>query len=91
MAELETIRKELEQLLKEVKSLQTDAAGPAAPDARETEPAPQAEPDADALAELQNFLVSKAGEAESTIEDHPLAAMAAAFLLGLTIGRIALR
>ncbi|MET3611829.1 ElaB/YqjD/DUF883 family membrane-anchored ribosome-binding protein [Rhizobium aquaticum] len=95
MAELDTIRKELETLLKEVKHLQTKAAKPAvekpaaaaeaAPGDAETEETP------DAIAELQTYLATKAGEAEEALEEHPLVVAAAAFVLGLVAGAIAFR
>lgn len=95
MAELDTIRKELETLLKEVKTLQAEAAKPAAEKAdAAAEPAPtEAKTDevSDALSELQTYLTAKASEAEEALEDHPLVALAAAFVLGLVAGRIAFR
>ncbi|MCD2173888.1 hypothetical protein [Rhizobium sp. C4] len=95
MAELDTIRKELETLLKEVKSLQAEAAKPASPEVDAAAgPAPAdtpAEDASDAIAELQKYLTSKAGEAEEVLEDHPLVALAAAFVLGLVAGAIAFR
>ena len=99
MAELDTIRKELEKLLKEVKSLQAEtaraaASGPA-PTAAEAEAASDLDQAADAAAdtfrELEQVLIAKAAEAEDALEQHPLAAMAAAFLLGLVIGRFSFR
>ena len=95
MAELDTIRKELETLLKEVKQLQSEAAKPAAEkaDAAAEPPPSETKPDesADALNELQTYLTAKAGEAEEALEDHPLVALAAAFVLGLVAGAIAFR
>ena len=95
MAELDTIRKELETLLKEVKSLQAQAAKPAAEKAdAAAEPAigeTGTDEPTDALNELQTYLTAKAGEAEEALEDHPLVALAAAFVLGLVAGAIAFR
>ncbi len=95
MAELDTIRKELETLLKEVKNLQAKAVEPAdAKTAAAAEPAPadaQTDEASDALSELQTYFTSKAGEAEEALEEHPLVAVAAAFILGLVAGAIAFR
>lgn len=95
MAELDTIRKELETLLKEVKTLQAAAAKPAAEKpAAAAEPAAaetKAEDASDPIAELQTYLATKAGEAEEALEEHPLVVVAAAFVLGLVAGAIAFR
>ena len=95
MAELDTIRKELETLLKEVKHLQAEAAKPSgekpasAAEAASGEPRTDEAPDA--IAELQTYLATKAGEAEEALEEHPLVVVAAAFVLGLVAGAIAFR
>ena len=95
MAELDTIRKELETLLKEVKHLQAEAAKPAGEKpaaAPEPSPADTRTDDAsDAIAELQTYLSTKAGEAEEALEEHPLVVAAAAFVLGIVAGAIAFR
>ncbi len=95
MAELDTIRKELETLLKEVKTLQAEAANPAAEKpatAPEPPPADATTDEAsDAIAELQTYLATKAGEAEEALEEHPLVVAAAAFVLGIVAGAIAFR
>lgn len=95
MAELDTIRKELEMLLKEVKQLQAEAAKPAAEKpAAAAEPAtadPTTDDTSDAIAELQTYLATKAGEAEEALEERPLVVAAAAFVLGLVAGAIAFR
>lgn len=95
MAELDTIRKELETLLKELKHLQAEAAKPASEKpaaAPEPSPADTRTDDAsDAIAELQTYLSTKAGEAEEALEEHPLVVAAAAFVLGLVAGAIAFR
>jgi ElaB/YqjD/DUF883 family membrane-anchored ribosome-binding protein len=99
MAELDTIRKELEKLLKEVKSLQAETAKAGPSGTQPAAAAPEAKPDVDAatetaaasLRELEQVLTEKMGEAEDALQEHPIAAMAAAFLLGLVIGRFSLR
>jgi ElaB/YqjD/DUF883 family membrane-anchored ribosome-binding protein len=95
MAELDTIRKELETLLKEVKHLQSEAAKPAAekPATAEDPSTTDAESEetSDAIAELQTYLATKAGEAGEALEEHPLVVVAAAFVLGLVAGRLAFR
>lgn len=98
MAELDTIRAELEKLLEEVRDLQaggkmsSDAAATATADAAPAETAEAAaKDDAEAMHELQQYLATKAGEAEEALEDHPLVALAAAFMLGLVAGRLAFR
>lgn len=95
MAELDTIRKELETLLKEVRQLQSQAAGPDAEKATAAAEPASAEAEAssasDALDELQAYLAARTGEAEEIFAEHPLATLAAAFLLGLVAGRIAFR
>jgi ElaB/YqjD/DUF883 family membrane-anchored ribosome-binding protein len=40
------------------------------------------------LRDLQTQLADAAGEAETVLAEHPFAAVAAAFVLGLTAGRI---
>lgn len=95
MAGLDDIRNDLDRLLKDVAALRAQAGTKAA---AAPEPEPAAEPaanaaeteglkDGNALKDLEEYLTSKAGEAEEAVEEHPLVAMAAAFLLGLAIGR----
>jgi hypothetical protein len=95
MAGLDDIRNDLERLLKDVQAMRDQTAARPSPSPA-TEPEAPAEvadnvAGASALKELEDFLTSKAGEAEEAIEEHPLVAMAAAFLLGLTIGRFSPR
>ncbi|MFM2280420.1 MAG: hypothetical protein RLZZ444_2651 [Pseudomonadota bacterium] len=92
MAGIETIRTEIDAILKELEAAQARAQA-------DSKPAEDAKPDTanppidiasaiEALGELRDQLEKAVGEAGDAITEHPIAATAAAFLLGLIIGRI---
>ena len=100
MAELDNIQKELAKLAKDLAALQAERAAAPPPDPAQASPAPAADTAAEtaetdegteALRKLAEYVTSKAGEAEETLSDHPLVGVAAAFLLGLAVGRISSR
>ena len=41
-----------------------------------------------ALGELHRYLTSAAAEAEEVVAEHPMASLAAAFCLGMIVGRV---
>lgn len=100
MAELAKIQKELDKLAKDLAALKAQRASEPEPATQEAAtmsggeaPAETAETDEglEALRKLADYVSSKAGEAEETLADHPLVGVAAAFLLGLAVGRISSR
>lgn len=98
MAELDSIQKELEKLAKDVADLRAQRAAepPLATSssaaAKETTAADaDVDEGTEALRKLADYVTSKASEAEETLSDHPLVGVAAAFLLGLAVGRISSR
>lgn len=100
MAELDNIQKELQKLAKDVAALQAERATEPPASASTAAPAPgdgtadgaeATDEGTEALRKLADYVTSKAGEAEETLSDHPLVGVAAAFLLGLAVGRISSR
>ena len=98
MAELDNIQKELQKLAKDVAALQAEraaeppaSASTAAPGDGTTDAADATDEGTEALRKLADYVTSTAGEAEETLSDHPLVGVAAAFLLGLAVGRISSR
>jgi ElaB/YqjD/DUF883 family membrane-anchored ribosome-binding protein len=95
MAELDNIQKELEKLAKDLAELRAERAvepPSAAPPAGEAGSGSTAvDEGTEALRKLADYVTTRAGEAEETLAEHPLVGVAAAFLLGLAIGRISSR
>ena len=90
MVDAEAMRSELEILLKEL-AKRGFAAGSRPGDPGEaTDPAADsdAESYAGALQKLSDYLASAASEAGETLAAHPLAAVGAAFMLGVAVGRM---
>lgn len=81
MAKKRSVKSELGDLQAELK--RAEAETPAA----DPEPAPKSEAET-LLRELESSLGKAGEEAEELVKHHPLAAVAAAFLLGLLAGRI---
>ncbi|MDO6963532.1 hypothetical protein [Rhizobium alvei] len=93
MAGIETIRTEIDAILKELEAAQTRAQASSKPESDGAKPDESGPPidiasAIEALGELRDQLEKAAGEAGDAITEHPIAATAAAFLLGLIIGRI---
>lgn len=85
MAKKRTVKSKLGDLQAELKqSAQTEAA------AAEAEAAPQSEIET-LLHELEACLGKAGDETEELVTRHPLAAVGAAFLLGIVIGRMVRR
>jgi ElaB/YqjD/DUF883 family membrane-anchored ribosome-binding protein len=80
MAKKKSVRAELGDLQSQLKHAE-------APKANHAEPPPRHETDR-IFAELESGLTKAGEEAEELVAAHPLAAVAAAFLLGLVAGRI---
>ena len=91
MVDVEAMRSELVTLLKELAE-----RGPAAGSSREEpgkieKPAGDDESYAGALQKLSDYLGSAANEAGEALATHPLAAVGAAFMLGVAVGRMSRR
>lgn len=95
MSELDALRKDLDLLLKDLQAARSDI--PASADSRTAAEPGKAEaalPDEDLLKplhELTDYLTSRATETEAVVAGHPFVTIAAAFILGLAVGRISHR
>ena len=79
MAKKKSVRAELGDLQSQLKHAEVHGKDPAEPPRHETDRI---------FAELESGLAKAGEEAEELVAAHPLAAVAAAFLLGLVAGRI---
>ena len=93
MVDVEAMRSELESLLKELAKRGTVAVTPQVALAETTESAGDgdAEDYAGALQKLSHYIAEAADDAGEKLAAHPLAAIGAAFMLGVAVGRMSRR
>jgi ElaB/YqjD/DUF883 family membrane-anchored ribosome-binding protein len=97
MARLDTVRSEIEALLKELKELESErssksSVAPESDETGKTMPEPteggRLKEAIEALQGLHDQLIEAARETGDAVTEHPFAATASAFMLGLIVGRL---